>query len=234
MNLFLVQSICGIRTANYIRNHINSLKKYHFHDTSKNSPFSKMSHIEKDVFYLYEKGDNLAAYLYHIQKENPKSYSLICKTIQSIAPYFSDFFLEPNTEGYIRLFWQDLYTSTIYDTTDLSDGTMRFIALTTLFMQPNAPNCIIIDEPELGLHPVAIAKLAGMIQAAATRGKQVIIATQSVELLNYFEPNQVVTVNQVDGASHFKRLNANDLFAWLEEYNLGDLWQRNILIGGQP
>ena len=101
-------------------------------------------------------------------------------------------------------------------------------------MQPNGPNCILIDEPELGLHPVAIAKLAGMVQSAAARGKQVIMATQSVELLNYFEANEVITVNQKDGASHFNRLNAVDLSAWLEEYSLGDLWQRNILIGGQP
>ena len=132
--------------AYYILQLLKGLKKYHFHDTGKNSPFNKASHVPNDTFFLYEKGDNLAAFLFEIQQKHRIVYNRIIKVIQSIAPYFSDFFLQPNTEGYLRLLWQDKYSSTVYGATDLSDGTIRFIALTVLFMQPNLPKIIVIDR----------------------------------------------------------------------------------------
>jgi len=220
--------------APYVKKYLNRLKKYHFHDTSKNSPFTKMSHIENDSYFLYEEGQNLAAFLYTIRKENKTVYNRIIKVIQSIAPFFSDFFLQPNAEGFLKLNWQDKFSSVVYGANDISDGTLRFIALTTLFMQPDLPDTIIIDEPELGLHPFAITKLAGMIKSAATKGTQVIIATQSADLVNNFDPEHIITVDQINGESQFKRLQAEVLDHWLEEYSVGELWQRNILTGGQP
>jgi predicted ATPase len=156
------------------------------------------------------------------------------KTIQSIAPFFSDFFFKPNNEGLLRLQWKSKYSSTIYGVNDLSDGTIRFIALSVLFLQPNLPSSIIIDEPELGLHPYAIAKLSGMIQSVAGRNTQVILATQSADLVNYFNPEDIITVDQVEGESKFNRLNNETFKSWLVEYSLGDLWQKNIVSGGQP
>lgn len=220
--------------AKYVIRQLNSYKKYHFHDTSTNSPFSNTSHIVNDHYFLYEKGENLAAFLYHIKETNPVVYNRIVKMIQSIAPYFSDFFLQPNTEGYIRLQWQDKYASTIYGVNDLSDGTIRFIALTTLFLQPDLPTSIIIDEPELGLHPFAIAKLAGMISSAAAKGSQIIVATQSTDLISHFQPEDIITVDQKNGESEFSRLGSETLSAWLSEYTIDDLWKRNIITGGQP
>jgi predicted ATPase len=220
--------------AKYVIRFLKSFRKYHFHDTSKNSPFSQMSHIENDIFYLYEDGRNLAAYLYCIKDEDIILYNRIIKNIQSIAPFFSDFFFQPNSEGYLKLQWQDKYSSTVYSANDFSDGTLRFIALATLFMQPKIPETIIIDEPELGLHPFAITKLAGMIKSAAAKGVQVIVATQSADLVNHFDAEQIITVDQVDGESQFNRLNSEELSHWLEEYNIGDLWQRSIIQGGQP
>jgi predicted ATPase len=226
--------IYALERAKYIRAYLNSFKKYHFHDTGKDSSFNKASHIENDIYFLYEKGENLAAFLFYIQQTNPIVYNRIVNTIQSIAPFFSDFYFQPNAEGFIRLQWQDKYSSTIYGVTDLSDGTIRFIALTTLFLQPNLPSTIIIDEPELGLHPFAISKLAGMIQSAASKNVQVIAATQSADLINHFVADDILTVNQHNGESSFKRLNQIDLSEWLDEYSVGDLWQRNIIHGGQP
>lgn len=220
--------------AKYVIKFLNSYRKYHFHDTSKSSPFTKMSHKDNDSFFLYEEGQNLAAFLYTIREENKIVYNRIVKNIQSIAPFFSDFFLQPNPEGFIRLQWQDKYSSNVYGANDFSDGTMRFIALTTLFMQPDLPATIIIDEPELGLHPFAITKLAGMINSVASKGTQVIVATQSADLVNHFEAEQIITVDQVDGESQFNRLTSQELSQWLDEYSIGDLWQRNIIQGGQP
>jgi predicted ATPase len=238
-NISFLEKEAGIkRTDNwrkkYVIAYLEGLKKYHFHDTGKNSPFNNLSHKDNDAYFLYEKGDNLGAFLYNIQQNHTIVYNRIIKIIQSIAPYFSDFFLRPNTEGFIRLQWQDKFSSTVYGVADLSDGTMRFIALTTLFMQPNLPQTLVIDEPELGLHPFALSKLSGMIKSVAAKGKQVVLATQSTDLLSYFEPDDIIAVDQRDGASVFNRLKQEDLEIWLAEYALGDLWKRHIIAEGQP
>lgn len=220
--------------AKHVIKHLNSYRKYHFHDTSKNSPFSLMSNVINDQYYLYEEGSNLSAFLYNIHENHRVVYSRIVRTIESIAPYFSDFFFQPNKEDFIRLQWKSKYSSTTYGASDLSDGTIRFIALTVLFMQPNLPSSIIIDEPELGLHPFAISKLAGMIKSVAAKDVQVIVATQSADLVNHFAPEDIITVDQIDGETTFSRLDDKNLKEWLDVYSVGDLWQRNILSGGQP
>ncbi|MDR1897137.1 MAG: AAA family ATPase [Prevotellaceae bacterium] len=220
--------------ASYIRSYLNGFRKYHFHDTGTKSPFTQMSNIENDTYYLYEKGENLAAFLYAIRNENTIVYNRIVNTIQSIAPYFSDFLFQPNSENFLRLQWKDKYSDVVYGVNDLSDGTIRFIALATLFLQPTLPETIIIDEPELGLHPSAIAKLAGMIKSVASKNCQVIIATQSTDLISHFQPEDVLTVDQIEGESVFKRLDSESLALWLEDYTIDDLWKRNIIASGQP
>ena len=140
----------------------------------------------------------------------------------------------PNSENLVRLQWTDKFSDVIFGATDFSDGTLRFIALTVLFLQPSLPDTIIIDEPELGLHPAAIAKLAGMIKSVSAKKCQVIIATQSTDLISYFLPEDIITVDQVDGASVFERLNNESLQKWLDDYTIDDLWKRNIITGGQP
>lgn len=220
--------------AEYIRNYIGELKKYHFHDTSRNSPFTKVSNVETGGHYLQSQGENLAAFLFAIHKKNPLNYNLIIRTIQMIAPYFRDFYLNPDENGNVTLKWQDKYSENIYGVNDLSDGTIRFIALTTLFLQPNLPQTIILDEPELGLHPVAIAKLSGMIKSVAEKGCQIIVATQSTDLIGHFDAEDIITVDQKNGESIYERLSTEDLGVWLEEYTIDELWKRNMIRGGQP
>lgn len=220
--------------AKYVIEYLNGFRKYHFHDTGAKSPFTQMSHIENDIYFLYEKGENLAAFLYNIQKENPKVYQRIISTIQSVTPYFSDFYFQPNKENYLRLQWKDKFSNVIYGVNDLSDGTIRFIGLATLFMQPELPQTIIIDEPELGLHPAAISKLAGLIKSVASKQCQVILATQSTDLISHFEPEDILTVDRINGESVFRRLDSESLSVWLEEYTVDDLWKRNIITSGQP
>ncbi|MDM1093172.1 AAA family ATPase [Myroides odoratimimus] len=220
--------------SNYIRDYLDSIIKYHFHDTGKQSPFHHTSSIDSDKFVFYEDGRNIAAFLYNIKEEYPKHYNLIVRTIQSVAPYFSDFYLQPDENGNIRMIWTSKYSSTTYSSRDLSDGTIRFIALTVLFMQPKLPSTIIIDEPELGLHPFAINKLSGMIKSVSKKGTKVILATQSTDLISYFEPEDIITVDQIEGESVFKRLDSVNLKEWLDTYTIDDLWKRNIINSGQP
>ena len=220
--------------AKYVINYLEGLRRYHFHDTSSKSPFTRLSHVDNEIHYLTRDGGDLAAFLYHIAQSKPLIYRRILQTVRSIAPYFQDFLLRPNAEGYVRLTWREKFSDTPYGPTDFSDGTLRFIALTVLFLQPDLPATIIIDEPELGLHPAAVAKLAGMVHSAAARGGQVILATQSADLLAHFTPEDVVTVDRAEDGSQFRRLNSKDLTQWLNDYGLDDLWRQNIISYGQP
>lgn len=224
----------GLSRGDYIKNYMSQIKKFHFHDTGRKSPFTGESNIVNDSYHLYSQGDNLAAYLYGIMHNHPMVYRRIVRVIQSVAPFFHDFYLQPNESGGVRLQWKDKFSEVIYGPNDLSDGTIRFIALTVLFMQPDLPKVIVIDEPELGLHPVAIEKLAGLIKIAANRGTQVIAATQNAELISNFHPSDILTVDQRDGQSLIRRLETDELSQWLNDYTLGDLWKQRIMKGGQP
>lgn len=224
----------GAAGGGYIKQYMSQIKKFHFHDTGRTSPFTGESNIVNDSYMLYSQGGNLAAFLYGIMKNHSMVYKRIVRVIQSVAPFFHDFYLMPNESGGVRLQWKDKFSEVIYGPNDLSDGTIRFIALTVLFMQPVLPKVIVIDEPELGLHPVAIEKLAGLIKSAASRGTQVIAATQNAELISNFQPDDILTVDQRDGQSHIRRLNGDELREWLNDYTLGDLWKQRIMKGGQP
>lgn len=224
----------GMTRGDYIKSYMSQIKKFHFHDTGRRSPFTGESNIVNDSYHLYSQGDNLAAFLYAIKKDHPLVYKRIVKVIQSVAPFFHDFYLMPNDEGGIRLQWRDKFSEVIYGPNDLSDGTIRFIALTVLFMQPKLPKVIVIDEPELGLHPFAIEKLAGLIKIAANRGTQVIAATQNAELISNFQPDDILTVDQKNGQTQIERLSADELNQWLNDYTIGDLWKQRIMKGGQP
>jgi predicted ATPase len=197
--------ISALALADELRTQMNSFKKYHFHDTGGNSPFNATNHIQNDIYFLYDHGENLAAFLFNIQTRKPLIYNRIVAVIQGIVPYFSGFYFQPNEAGYLRLQWQGKHSSTLYSVSDLSDGTIRFIALAALFLQPKLPSIMIIDEPELGLPPHAISKLAAMIRFAAQNHTQVIVATQSTDLLNHFEAKDVITVDQHNGESLFIR-----------------------------
>ena len=219
--------------ARYFKQAIDDWRVYHFHDTS-DTALVKQIHSTNDWVRLKTDAANLAAFLSYLKDFFPDSYEQIVKTIQLVAPFFSDFVHRDN-EQTIQLEWfekGDLDTP--FKAHVLSDGTLRFICLATLLLQPFAKmnDIILIDEPELGLHPYALAVLADLIKRAAEQ-KQVIISTQSVELINHFSANDIIVVDRVNDASTFKRLDEERLKDWLEDYTLGDLWKQNI-IGGRP
>ncbi|TAG58364.1 MAG: hypothetical protein EAZ27_01590, partial [Cytophagales bacterium] len=225
------------RRNQILQQYVSNFKVFHFHDTSSTS-FLRRECAINDNLFLRKDGRNLAAFLYVLKIKHSKVYNRILKTVQSIAPYISDLVLEPNklNEQEIELRWidsGDLDSS--FSAYQLSDGTLRFIALATLLMQPNLPSVIIIDEPELGLHPFAIQKLSGIIQLASTQ-TQIIIATQSSALISCFLPKDIIVVDksETENQSIFKRLNENELKEWLSDYSLGDLWERNIINAAQP
>ena len=207
---------------------------YHFHDTGRSAKVKQEHNISNNKVLMNDAG-NLAAFLFRLKSNYEKSYEEIVRTIQLIAPYFADFVLEPQegNEEQIVLKWQQKGCEDIFNASQLSDGTLRFICLATLLLQPHElqPATIIVDEPELGLHPYAITIFAEMVRQLSDE-KQIIISTQSVEMLNEFDVEDVIVVDRGEDGSEFKRLNEDELEVWLEEdYALGDLWKKNILGG---
>ncbi len=206
---------------------------YHFHDTSDTANIKRLQAINDNVKLRHDAG-NLAAFLYKLKKTSPKHYELILKTIRQVAPFFGDFYLRPFPENphKIQLEWTEKGSDYPFIANDLSDGTLRFMCLVTLLLQPEMPKVILIDEPELGLHPYAISVLAGLFRVASQRC-QLIVSTQSLNLLDEFEASDVIVVVRENGQSVFRRLEEEKLRSWLEEYSLGELWEKNV-IGGIP
>ncbi len=227
-------------TARVILELLRNCKVFQFHDTSMNAKLRGQGYME-DNHYLNSDGGNLAAFLFRL-KENAETflyYAKIVRYIQKVMPQFGDFDLAPSerNKNYITLNWRDKSNPQyLFGPHQISDGSLRFMCLATLLLQPPAllPNVIILDEPELGLHPSAIAYLAGMIKASSKHA-QIVIATQSPRLVDEFELGNIVIVERDRNAnsSVFSRKDSNEVAAWLDEYSLSELWEKNV-IGGQP
>ncbi len=223
------------RTCLYVYNAVSGWVVYHFHDTSLSAPVRRPRAINDNEVFR-PNAENLAPFLYRIQQTDPISYSRIRDVVRLAAPFFDDFKLRPMpmTPEMIQVEWQQTDSDYPFRANQLSDGTLRFICLATALLQPQPPATVLFDEPELGLHPYALTLLGNLFkQAASAHGEQVIISTQSAQLLNEFEPEDVIVVERTNGESTFRRLESSQLSEWLEEYTLGELWQKNVL-GGRP
>jgi predicted ATPase len=226
-------------TRQIVLNFLRSCQVYHFHDTSSTAKIRNQGYIGDNV-YLRSNAGNLAAFLFAManNEASKKHYERIVRHIQLVLPQFGDFVLRPSplNKDYIRLDWREKRRDYLFGPHLLSDGSLRFMALATLLLQPSVtlPKVIVLDEPELGLHPAAIASLAGMIREASMKS-QIIVATQSPRLVDEFNIDEIVIVerDEAKDRSLFKRLDEKDLSEWLERYSLSDLWEKNVL-GGRP
>jgi predicted ATPase len=211
---------------------LRGCRVFHFHDTSRKAPVKQQGYVS-DNLMLHPDAGNLAAVLLNLRRTESSSYRRIVAVIRQVAPFFRDFVLVPEgSADRLRLRWQQEGSDTVFPADALSDGTLRFICLATLLAQPRPPKIIVLDEPELGLHPFAIVQLAEMLRTISKRS-QVVVATQSVTLMNQFEADDLIVVERRSGFSSFERLDQKKLSDWLADYSLGDLWEKNLL-GGRP
>jgi len=218
---------------------INRIELFQFQDTSFESAMRRSMYIENDKT-LYRDGSNLAPYLYRLKNDEQykKYYDRIVLSVQMVMPHFSDFDLVPfmaGKEQRVTLNWRSIGDKPyLFSPHQISDGTLRFIALATLLLQPpeKLPPIIVIDEPELGLHPSALSVLTGMVKIAS-QSSQIIMATQSPRLLDEFEYDQIIIAEHKGEESQFKHLDYEALKVWFEDYCLSELWEKNVL-GGKP
>lgn len=210
---------------------IQKWRVYHFHNTSPKAPMMLPTNAVGST-RLSGDAANIADFLHHMREKNRPYYDRIVSHIRQVAPFFGDFVLEPDTNEQIRLLWKEQGQDTVYFPSQFSDGTIRFACLATLLLQPDPPATLIIDEPELGLHPQAIMVLAGMLRLAEQKC-QIIVSTQSSALVDYLEIEELLVVDRKDGASVIKRPDEEEYRAWLKEYSLSDIWNKNLL-GGRP
>lgn len=216
---------------------LESYRVYHFHDTSDSAAVKDFCDVE-DNRILRPQAENLAAFLYWMQQAHPASFTNVTDMVRQIAPFFDGFRLAPSkiqeNAGKIRLEWHDRSANPdeTFTAHVLSDGTLRFICLATLLLQPQLPRLILLDEPELGLHPSAIGLLAELLRTTSAR-TQILVSTQSVTLVNQLSPGDIIVVDREEGQSVFRRQDAEKLKDWLEEYSMGELWEKNVL-GGRP
>ncbi len=224
----------------YTREYMEDCRVYHFHDTGSTAGFKLASDLNSSD-YLFPNASNIASFLYLLKnsKNNDftKCYSDIVEAVKTVSPYFHDFYLEPRGvegEEKVLLKWLHRDHEDPFSANQLSDGTARFICMATLFLQPYSlrPKTIVLDEPELGLHPAALEVLAEIVKSTSTEN-QVICSTQSVTFANHFNANDFIVVDQLNGASTFKRVEEEELQEWLKDYSMGDIWTKNI-IGGRP
>jgi predicted ATPase len=221
------------KTVRWLLRHINF---YHFHDTSTNSALRTLSKAEDDR-YLRSDGSNLAAFLLSLrdssEEDGKAAWNRIGGLVRRVAPFVRE--LQPVAIGAqgVRLDWVDDLGET-FGPAHLSDGTLRIIALFAALGQPAEllPILSCIDEPELGLHPAALAVLCGLIRSVAAH-RQVIVSTQSPALLDEVAPENVIVAERKNGATDLRRLDPGALAAWLEDYSLSELYDKNVL-GGRP
>lgn len=229
------QGKASTRIADYVIRAMQSWRIYHFHDTSAEAKVKQDCDLH-DNRVLRGDASNLAAFLYMLREQHPNHFRNIVDAVRMVAPFFDSFVLEGSEldREKIRLEWREKGGDSYFGPSALSDGTLRFMCLATLLLQPHLPTTILLDEPELGLHPYAITLLAELLRSAATK-TQVIASTQSVSLVNQFEPQDVIVVDRdrEQKQSVFRHLDRAAMQDWLEDYGLGDLWEKNLL-GGRP
>ena len=219
------------RTLRYFLNHC---RVYHFHDTSQTARIRQYCYVENNR-WLMPDAANLAAVLYRLKSEHEVVYRRIVRNVAQVAPFFVDFELEPSGQNRtdISLNWRHRESDLVFGPHQLSDGTLRAICLIALLQQPqdDLPLVIVVDEPELGLHPHALELIASLFQAASEHS-QVLISTQSSTFVDAFEPEDIVVVERQDEATTFARPDADKLREWLEDYSLGEIWEKNVIGGG--
>lgn len=221
------------KTAATILFLLRKLVVYQFHNTSQTARMRNKWHVD-DSRWLKEDAGNLAPFLLRLRSNEPSYYQRVVETLRLILPFFADFEFDVEPQGFMLLRWRERSSDVIFSASQAGDGMLRVMALVSLLQQPerDLPDVLILDEPELGLHPYAINIVGELIRSVSAH-VQVMLATQSVSLINHFKPEEIVVVERSGAESILRRLDSGELKDWLAEYSVAELWEKNV-IGGRP
>lgn len=214
----------------YLLNVLSGCRVFHFDDTSADAPPLRRSDVN-DSETLHRDARNLASVLFDVKEHHADRYERIRRSVRNVAPFFDDFVLREDN-GSVILRWSELGIDGAFSGGALSSGTLRFICLAVLLQQPRPPATIVLDEPELGLHPSAIHQLADLMRTVGP-SQRIVAATQSVTLLGQFSLDEIAVVERESGSTTVRRPDRESLKAWLADYSVGELWEMNLL-GGRP
>ena len=219
-------------TVRVIRSLLQRIVVYQFHNTSETARIRRKWSMDDNRF-LKEDAANIAPFFVSAGGDRQQMLSADCRHHPSNPAFLFRLCIEPEY-GSLLLCWRERNSDQVFGVSQASDGMLRVIALVTLLLQPeqDLPDVLILDEPELGLHPYAINIVGDLISAAGT-DIQVVVGTQSARLLDCFDATDIVVVERSGRGSTFMRQNAGALKNWLDRYSLSELWEKNVL-GGRP
>ncbi len=221
------------KTARVVHHLLKDCSTFQFHDTSASASMKQRWDVS-DSRGLRSDGGNLAAVLFRLQRECPDRFEWVQDNIRRVLPSFGHFVIE-DEHGRVLLRWRGTDGDKTFGAHLTSDGSLRLFALVTLLSLPPEmlPSVALIDEPELGLHPAAVTLIGSMIQSLASH-RQIIVATQSPQLVDCFDLDEIVVMELEDSRTVARRRSRGNYERWLDEnYTTGELWQMNLL-GGRP
>lgn len=177
-------------------------------------------------------GDNLFSALYNLRASHRDVYDRIIDLLHQGFADFDGVEFPVVGAGQVTLAWYERGDSQPFYPNQLSEGTLRFLWISTLLLSPELPGRLLLDEPEISLHPELLKLLAALLQDASARSA-IVVATHSPDLIRWLEPEEVLVADKEDGATRFTWADQMNLDEWLDEYTLRDLWLMGNL-GGRP
>lgn len=214
------------------RKRLASSTHYHVLDVSWRAPIRLPQQL-RDAKLPGHDGEDLISCLYTLRETDSDRFEAIEATLRAGFPGFERLNFPPVAAGTLSMTWKDKSSKNPFYMHQLSEGTLRFLWLTTLLQSPGLTSVTMIDEPEVSLHPELLSLLADLLREASDR-TQLIVATHADRLVRFLKPSEVLTINvNDDGAATFTRADELDLEKWLEEYTLDEVWRMGR-IGGRP
>jgi predicted ATPase len=212
----------------YLASFYEKIRLYREWAFGRNTVFREPQKADMRSDRLEEDFSNLGLVLNRLRK-SPKAKKSILNYLQDLYEGVSDFDVSV-AGGTVQVFLTE--GDFTIPATRLSDGTLRYLCLLTILCDPEPPPLICIEEPELGLHPDILPKIAELLLEASQR-TQLVVTTHSDILVDALteRPETILICEKHEGRTTIKRLDQKQLQKWLEKYRLGELWIRGELGG---